>query len=59
MDYHLSTIYLKFGVTNRMQAVRVARNLGILPLENQFSNQTSPESHPNQSPSFVYHGEVS
>ena len=32
VDYHLSTIYLKFGVSNRMQAVRVAREHGLLPI---------------------------
>ena len=31
VDYHLENIYRKLGATNKMQAVRLAMQLGLLP----------------------------
>jgi len=33
VDYHLARVFLKLEVNNRIQAIRAARTLGLLPFE--------------------------
>ena len=36
VDFHLANVYAKLGVTNRVQAFRVATRLGLIPYEPTF-----------------------
>lgn len=38
VDYHLENIYRKLKVNNRINAIRVAIELGFLPKESSFGN---------------------
>ena len=39
IDFHLYNIYVKLGVHNRVQAIREARRLGLIPFEPTWSER--------------------